>query len=93
MKDSKFTMIDENGIETTYDVLFTFENEKTNKNYIAYTDNKKDDDGNTMIYASIYNPDDPHSKLEEIKTEAEWKVIDTIIETLQEEIKKEGVSE
>jgi len=25
-------------------------------------------------------------KLEEIKTEKEWKVIDTILETLQEEI-------
>ena len=26
MKDKKFTLIDENGVKTTYSVLFTFEN-------------------------------------------------------------------
>ena len=35
-----------------------------------------------------YDPNDPKSKLEEIKTEKEWKVIDTILKTLQEEITK-----
>lgn len=88
MKDKKFTLIDENGVKTTYSVLFTFENEKTGKNYIAYTDNSKDKDGNIQIYASIYNPNDSTAKLEEIKTEEEWKVIDTIIKTLQDELKK-----
>ena len=39
------------------------------------------------VYASIYNPEDPNSKLEQIETEKEWKVIDTILKTLQEEIK------
>ena len=34
MKDNKFTMIDESGQEREYDVLFTFESEETNKNYI-----------------------------------------------------------
>ena len=37
MKENKFTMIDENGEEHTYDVLFTFESEETHKNYIVYT--------------------------------------------------------
>ena len=47
-----------------------------------------DDKGNIQVYASIYDPENPNSKLESIETEKEWKVIETILETLQEEIKK-----
>ena len=88
MKKNTFTMIGEDGKEVEYDVLFTFESDETNKNYIVYTDQTKDDLGNIQVYASIYDPNEPNSKLEAIETEKEWKVIETILETLQEEIKK-----
>ena len=88
MRKNAFSMLDENGNEIIYDVLFTFESEETNKNYIVYTDNKIDEvTGNIEVYASIYDPEDPKSKLEAIETEKEWKVIETILETLQEEVK------
>ena len=87
MKKNTFSMLDENGNEIIYDVLFTFESEETNKNYIVYTDNTKDETGNIEVYASIYDPNDPHSKLEAITTEKEWKVIETILDTLQEEVR------
>lgn len=87
MKKNTFTLIDQEGNEIVYDVLFTFESEETNKNYIVYTDQSKDEKGNIQVYASIYDPNDPKSKLEAITTEKEWKVIETILETLQEEIK------
>ena len=70
------------------DILFTFDNEETGKSYIVYTDNTKDENGKVRVYASIYNPNDPKTKLEDIKTDKEWKVIDTILQTLQEEITK-----
>lgn len=92
MKKNSFTLIDENGNEVEYDVLFTFESEETNKNYIVYTDQTKDDVGNIQVYASIYDPNDPNSKLEPITTDKEWKVIETILSTLQEEIKKKQES-
>lgn len=88
MKKNSFTLIDENGNETIYDVLFTFESEETHKNYIVYTDNTKDSEGNIEVYASTYDPNDPHSKLEAIVTDKEWKVIETILSTLQEEVRK-----
>ena len=87
MKKNSFYMLDENGNEVVYDVLFTFESEETNKNYIVYTDNTRDEEGNVEVYASIYDPEDPNSKLEAIKTDKEWKVIETILDTLQEEIR------
>lgn len=76
------------GDQVICDILFTFDNEETKKSYIVYTDNTKDESGRVRVYASIYNPNDPKSKLEDIKTDKEWKVIDTILQTLQEEINK-----
>lgn len=83
-----FTVINDEGKEILCNVLFTFDSDETGKSYIVYTDNTKDNEGNVQVYASIFNPDDPNTKLEPIETEKEWKVIDTILKTLQEEIKK-----
>lgn len=88
MNKNSFTLIDEEGKETVYDVLFTFDSEETNKSYIVYTDNTKDEAGNIQVYASTYDENDPNSRLGAIETEKEWKVIETILETLQEEVKK-----
>ena len=38
MENNSFTMLNEAGEEVKYDVLFTFDNEETNKSYIAYTE-------------------------------------------------------
>ena len=81
-------VFDEKGNEVICDILFTFDNEETKKSYIVYTDNTKDKEGKVQVYASIYDPKDPSMKLEEIKSDKEWKVINTILETLQEEISK-----
>ena len=77
---------DEKGNEVICDILCTFDSEETKKSYIVYTDNTKNEDGKVQVYASIYDPNDKEMKLEEIKSEKEWKVIETILQTLQEEI-------
>lgn len=83
----KFKVIDENGKEIEYEVLFTFESDETNKNYIVYTDNTTDEGGNTKVYASIYTPDSEDLNLQPIETDKEWKIIETILNELQEEVK------
>lgn len=88
MENNTFKVINENGEEITCDILFTFDSEETKKSYIVYTDNSKDESGNIQVYASIYDPQMKNSKLEPIETDAEWKIIETILDTLQEEIKK-----
>lgn len=82
-----FKVIDEKGNEIECEVLFTFESDETGKNYIVYTDNTTDDLGNTKVYASIYNPDEENLKLTAIETEKEWKIIETILDQLQKEVK------
>ena len=84
----KFVVLDDKGKEVECEPLFTFESEETKKNYIVYTDNSKDKDGNVRVFASIYKVTDKGGKLLPIKSEKEWKVIETILESIQEETKK-----
>ena len=71
-----FTVLDENGNEMECEVVFYFHNDATDKDYLIYTDNKTDAAGNTQLYASIYQPDDPNTALEPVETEAEWAAIE-----------------
>jgi len=84
----KFVVLDENGNKVECEPLFTFESEETKKQYVVYTDNSKDKDGNTRVFASIYKVSDKGGELFPIKTEKEWKVIETILESIQEESQK-----
>lgn len=90
-----FKVFDDNGKEIECEVLFTFESEETKKNYMVYTDNTKDEEGNIKVYAAIYEPDKDETKLEPITSDHEWAIIEKILEELQEEAKKsvEGESE
>ena len=81
-----FKVINDEGKEIECEVLFTFESDETKKNYMVYTDNTVDEDGNTKVYASVYNPDEDETKLLPIETDKEWKIIETILEELQNEI-------
>lgn len=80
-----FTVLDENGREVKCEALFTFESEETGKSYIVYTDNSVDEEGNTQVYASIYDPESDEQKLMPIESEKEWKIIEIILEELQSE--------
>ena len=84
----KFIVLDEKGKEIECEPLFTFESEETKKQYVVYTDNSKDKDGNVRVFASIYEVTDKGNRLLPIKSEKEWKVIETILESIQEETKK-----
>ena len=90
MKDEimTFKVTNDEGKEVECEVLFTFESDETKKNYIVYTDNTIDDEGNTKVYASIYNPNEEETKLLPIESDKEWKIIETILEELQNEANK-----
>jgi len=85
-----FKVVNDEGKEVECEVLFTFESEETKKNYIVYTDNTTDEDGNTKVYASIYNPNEAETKLLPIETDKEWKIIETILDEIQSEANNEG---
>ena len=87
-ENGRIKIVNDKGEEKICDILFTFDNEETGKSYMVYTDNSKDENGKVRVFASTYDPKDPKSKLDDIKTDKEWKVIETILQTIQEEINK-----
>ena len=92
MQQNSFKVINDEGKEIVCDVLFTFDSEETNKSYIVYTDNSTDEEGNVQVFASIYDPKQENPRLDPIETDQEWKIIETILNTLQEEIKKKATN-
>ncbi|NLA33448.1 MAG: DUF1292 domain-containing protein [Tenericutes bacterium] len=107
MKKNTLILMDSEGNQLVCDILFTFESEETKKKYIVYTDNSNDESGNVQVYAATYEEDGDEGgdskvnidgnmkkmKLSEITSEKEWKIIETILGTLQDEIKKKNNSE
>ncbi len=89
-KKNTFTVLNDEGKEIECEVLFTFESEETHKNYLVYTDNTVDENGNIKVYASIFDPTKDTSDLLPIETEREWKIIETILEEIQKESNKKN---
>ncbi len=85
--ENKFIVINDEGLEIECEILFTFDSNDTGKSYIVYTDYSKDEEGNIQVYSSVYDPLLENPQLEAIETEAEWQVIETILNTLQESAK------
>ena len=82
MEDKKIMkVIDEDGKELEFEIIMAFKWTKTNKNYIVYTDNKTNVNGELNIYACIYYPNDD-SRLDEVKTDEEWDMIDKKLKEL-----------
>ena len=75
-------IIDDFGKEIEYEILIAFKWTKTNKNYIVYTDNTNDENGNLNIFAAIYYPQDD-SKLDAIETDEEWDEVERRLKDLQ----------
>lgn len=89
-KENTFKILDKDGKEIEFEILFTFESDETHKNYMVYTDNTVDEEGNTKVYASVFVPDKEPLELLPVETEREWKVIETILSTISEENKKDN---
>ena len=89
-KNKTFLVIDDKGKQIECEPLFTFESEETGNKYVVYTDHSLDKNGKIRVFASIYTGTDKGHELLPIKSEKEWKVIETILESIQEETKKAG---
>lgn len=87
-KENTFKVVDQNGNTIEFEILFTFESDETHKNYMVYTDNTKDEAGNVKVYASVFVPEAEPLELLPVETEREWKIIETILESIEEENRK-----
>lgn len=88
LDNGKIVIKNDKGEELVCDVLFTFDSDETNKSYIAYTDNSKDESGNTKVYASTYDKEGEDLSLKPLTTEKEWKIIDNILASVLDMVKE-----
>ena len=97
-EELKFKAVDAEGRQIDCETLFMFESPETKKNYIVYTANSIDDEGNIRVYASFSNPADlkisegedmAALELIPIETEKEWKIIETILEEMQNQVEED----
>lgn len=86
-KENTFKVLGKDGSEMEFEVLFTFESDETKKNYMVYTDNTMDANGNVRVYASVFKPESEILELLPVETEREWKIIETILQSIEEENK------
>ena len=93
LSEDMFIGFNEEGEEKTFYKLLEFDSEETGKHYLAYTDNEFDENGNIKAYGSIVTYDDGYMKLEAITSDKEWKVIETALRVLQDEMKDTNYEE
>ena len=70
--DNKLTVTLPSGEKKEYDIILTFYNEKTKKNYFVFSEGEYDDNHKLIVYAQIYD----NGIFEEIKTEEEWEEVE-----------------
>ena len=88
IEELSFTTYDEHGERMDCDVLFMFEAVDSGNNIIVYTDNTVSEEGETRVYASIYNPDElevtdigeiDKMNLLPVEDSSDWKAINEIL--------------
>lgn len=81
-----FTMPDDDGNDVEYQVLFTAESEETGKKYIAYTSDEEDEDGSTIVNASLYTSEDGSDDIEliPIEDDEDWEFVQSILDEIAE---------
>ena len=84
------TVVNENNEIMDVDVLFTFKNTATNTCYIVYTVNTTDENGDTEVFASIFDPDDKTLTLRPIETEEEWALLEAKLRDYERAHGEEG---
>lgn len=84
------TAIGESGEIIDCDVLFTFKNTALNRCYIVYTENTTDENGDTEVFASIFDPDDKTLTLHPIETEEEWALLESKLREFEIKRREEG---
>lgn len=76
------TIVNDDGNRKDVEILVAFKIIASNKDYVIYTMNEKDETGNTTIYASAIEDINGEKQLTGINTDEEWQRIKDIIKEL-----------
>ncbi|MBS4762416.1 DUF1292 domain-containing protein [Carnobacteriaceae bacterium zg-ZUI252] len=81
------TIIDEDGNEELYQILFTFDSEDFGKSYVLLypAGTSEDDDVEIQAYAFKENEEGGAGDLLPIETEEEWDMVEEVLNTFMED--------
>ncbi|MGO4936676.1 DUF1292 domain-containing protein [Fundicoccus sp. Sow4_H7] len=81
------TILDEEGNESLYEILFTFESEEYKKNYVLVfpAGTIEDEDVELQAYSYIETEDGQSGALQPIETNEEWDMIEEVLNTFLED--------
>lgn len=81
------TVVDEEGNEELYEVLFTFESEEFGKSYVLYYPVGSEEEEEVEIHASsfIESESGDQGDLMPIETDEEWDMIEEMLNTFLDE--------
>lgn len=87
MKDNHITLKDSHGKKHEYRVILDIEDTTLKVNYLIYTDEEKDKNGNVVCYASTYVLSDKGNvtKLKPISKEEEYDFLSKVLDSLESE--------
>jgi len=87
MKDNVITLKDSKGKKHEYRILLDVEDTTKNVNYIVYTDENKNDNGDVVCYASTYVLSDKGNmtKLTPVKEDDDYDFLSKILGSLESE--------
>ncbi|MBG9979700.1 DUF1292 domain-containing protein [Facklamia sp. DSM 111018] len=81
------TVVDEEGNEALYEVLFTFDSEDFGKSYVLIypAGVSEEEDVELQAFSFVENEDGTSGDLQPIETEEEWDMIEEVLNTFIEE--------
>ncbi|MEH7354212.1 DUF1292 domain-containing protein [Neobacillus drentensis] len=87
-EDRYITLIDENGDEQLFEILFTFDSDEFEKSYVFFYPvgaNEDEEEIDILTYAYIPTEDGGFGELMEIETDEEWDMVEEVFNTFNEE--------
>ena len=92
--DRQITLVDENGNEELFEVLCTFHSEDNDKSYILLYPAAVDDNDEIEVQAFSYDADEDgdvtSSDLHEIESDAEWDMVQGVLNTFLDDERLSG---
>lgn len=83
LEDNIITLIDDDGVEKDFEILFTYANEETQKQYVYFCDSiDKNDEDDLSVYFMAY---DEQGNLYRIDDEEEKDMLEDIYNTFIED--------
>ena len=82
VEKKKMSIVSEDGSIEEVEVIVAFEFKDTKKEYVIYTKNEKDENGNVTVYVSNVDRSSDEPKLLGIDDEEEWNRVKDVIREL-----------